>query len=222
MSAMHGSRGSHIHNEAAYSAATRRRIIENALKTWRANTPAHEEIEEFLDQKGVTLDHSGVDRGSQWFAVRKYNDGFVGSMARALDMYGKLTEKQTAAIIESIEKEKARRVEWQAQREAKNLLKEFIGVEGEDITLNLKMIFSAERFGEFGRSVFCILIDDNENTVIYSGSAGILANLEKGESATVTAKVKTHGVRDGVKQTVIQRPREPKAPKIKKPAKGAA
>jgi hypothetical protein len=41
--------------------------------------------------------------------------------------------------------------------------------------------------------------------VIYKGKSFDFPT--KGNTATVTATVKEHGVRDGVKQTVIQRPK---------------
>jgi hypothetical protein len=55
--------------------------------------------------------------------------------------------------------------------------------------------------------------DADKNVVIYKGTSDAVGwSLEgqprgKGDSLTITATVKEHGVREGVKQTIIQRPK---------------
>ena len=59
--------------------------------------------------------------------------------------------------------------------------------------------------GIYGSNYIHICEDDQQNVVIYKGKAADFPL--KGETATIVATVKDHGVRDGVKQTIIQRPK---------------
>jgi hypothetical protein len=54
----------------------------------------------------------------------------------------------------------------------------------------------------YGSSYLHVCRDDNQNIIIYKGSQ----YWGSGAQVNCTAKVKEHGVRDGVKQTIIQRP----------------
>jgi hypothetical protein len=85
----------HIENEAAYVAAIKRNIIQNAQKTWRINTHRAEEIEETIqDGRVFDLDESTV----------VYKENFIGSMAKSFDTFGKLTEKQCSAVLSGIDR----------------------------------------------------------------------------------------------------------------------
>ena len=57
----------------------------------------------------------------------------------------------------------------------------------------------------FGTVFINICEDTDKNIIIYKGNAIGFPN--KGETATIKATIKEHGVRNGVKQTVIQRPK---------------
>jgi hypothetical protein len=69
----------------------------------------------------------------------------------------------------------------------------------------------------FGTSYIYIMEDANQNTVIYKGTSKAVAwTLDgafrvKGDTLTITATIKDHGVREGVKQTIIERPKAVKA-----------
>jgi hypothetical protein len=80
-----------------------------------------------------------------------------------------------------------------------------VGTAGEKITITLKVVHIVELEGSFGTVYINICEDADNNTIIYKGNAKGFP--EKGETATITATVKDHGVRNGVKQTVIQRPK---------------
>jgi hypothetical protein len=97
-----------IENPVAYENAVKRNIIANANKTWYAKTPRASEIDEALNA-GRTHNAYGNISG--------YVEGFIGSMAEAYDKYGKLTEKQSQAILKGIDATIARKAEW-ADKEA--------------------------------------------------------------------------------------------------------
>lgn len=185
-----------IENPVAYENAIKRNIIANAQKTWRANTERASEIESALIA-GISYNDRGDFKG--------YNDDFMGSMAEAFYTYGKLSPKQSEAILKGIDARAARKAEWADKKAAIDATRAFVGTVGEKITLTLKVVHIVELDGSFGTVYINICEDADNNTIIYKGNAKGFPN--KDETATITATVKEHGVRNGVKQTVIQRPK---------------
>jgi len=182
----------------AYEAAIKRNIITNAQKTWAKNTLRSAEIQNAL--------YAGRNEHS-------YEENFIGSLAKAFDTYGKLSEKQSAAILKGIDARQAKKVEWANKDAELNAKREFLGVVGEKITLTLtikKVIFWESTFGT---QYLYILEDAQQNVVIYKGNAKVFCVNEAGEernegsTVTVIATVKEHSLRNEVKQTVIQRPK---------------
>jgi hypothetical protein len=185
-----------IENPVAYENAVKRNIIANANKTWYAKTPRASEIDEALNAGRM---HNAYGN------ISGYVEGFIGSMAEAYDKYGKLTEKQSEAILKGIDARAARKAEWADKKAAIDATRAFVGTVGEKITITLKVVHIVELDGSFGTIYINICEDADNNTIIYKGNAKGFP--EKGETATITATVKEHGVRNGVKQTVIQRPK---------------
>lgn len=195
-----------IENEAAYERARKRSILSNANKTWRLNNPRHEEIEDAL--------HAGrieSDRG-----CTGYKDDFMGSMASAFDTYGKLTPNQCAAILKGIDARAARKAEWANEKAVLDAKRTHVGTVGQKVTLTLTIVHYVVLNGMYGTTYIHIMEDADKNVVIYKGNSEAVGWTPegqargKGDTFTVTATVKEHGVRDGVKQTVIQRPKVPK------------
>lgn len=91
-----------------------------------------------------------------------------------------------------------------------------VGTVGEKIALELTVQHIVV-FPGYYANVHChILKDDNGNVVIYKKSGGRIVKgrsmgrnieVQKGDKITLEAKVKSHGEREGVKQTVIERPK---------------
>jgi hypothetical protein len=193
---------SHIEYPEAYAAARKRNIIFNARKTWLANTPRAHEI---LDAVDSARDYNG--RGAT-----TYKEGFAGAMAFALDTYGKLTPKQSEAVLKGIDARAARKAEWASKQAALDADRAHVGTVGEKITLTLTIAHVVVLEGAYGTTFIYITEDANKNVVIYKGNSNVVAwtpdgvPRAKGDTFTVTATIKEHGVRNGVKQTVIQRP----------------
>ena len=186
-----------IDNPAAYAAATTARIIANAKKTFCKTYEDYAEIEDFLSL-GVEVDE--YDR-------KIYKDNFVGSLAAAYANYGKLSEKQVAAVRKCIADRNARKIEWASKQAAIDAAREHIGTVGEKVTLTLtlkKVINVENKFGVIGIFIF---EDTEKNVVIYKGNSSAVWELAEGEVVTLKASIKEHGVRNGVKQTLIQRPK---------------
>ena len=186
-----------IDNPAAYAAATTARIIANANKTFCKTYEDYAEIEAFLSL-GVEVDED--DR-------KTYKDNFVGSLAAAYANYGKLSEKQVAAVRKCIADRNARKIEWASKQAAIDAAREHIGTVGEKVTLTLtlkKVINVENKFGVVGIFIF---EDTEKNVLIYKGNSSAVWELAEGEVVTLKASIKEHGVRNGVKQTLIQRPK---------------
>jgi hypothetical protein len=194
----------HIENPQAYRKAVHRNIIANAQKTWRANTERAVEIEDAL--------HAGVncnDRGD----MIGFGDDFMGKMAEAFHTWGKLSPKQCEAILKGIDARAARKAEWADKKAALDANRQHVGTVGEKITLTLTIGHIVVLDGMYGTNYIYIMEDADKNVVIYKGTSDAVGwSLEgqprgKGDSLTITATVKEHGVREGVKQTIIQRPK---------------
>jgi len=187
-----------IFDEAAYDSAIKRNILENARKTWRASTERAGEIEDALV--------SGRNGGS-------YTEDFIGSLAKAFDSFGKLTPNQSAAVLKGIDARAARRAEWKDKQAVIDAAREHIGIVGEKASLSLiikKIIHMqgvAFSYRDSGITTLYIMEDAQNNVVIYKGNSAAFDSAEEGQLITLTATIKEHGVRNGVKQTIIQRPK---------------
>jgi hypothetical protein len=185
----------------AYEAAIKRNIISNAKKTWSKNTPRSEEIENALNG-GRT--------------EKSYSKNFIGSLAYAYDTYGKLSPKQCESILKGIDAGIARKVEWADKKALLDANRQHVGTVGEKITLTLTVGHIVELDSAYGPTYIYIMEDADKNVVIYKGVSDAVGFTPegklrgKGDSLTIIATVKDHGVRDGVKQTIIQRPKNPK------------
>lgn len=187
-----------IENEAAYAAAIKRNIIANAQKTWRTNTPRAGEIESAIEAGRTFSDYGTLT----------YADNFLGSLAEAFDTYGKLSPAQCAAVLKGIDTRAQRRAEWNDQRAALDARRQHLGEIGQKITLKLTVRKIIEFETVFGWNNLFIMEDAEQNVVIYKGNSAAFAEVNEGETITITATVKDHGTRDGTKQTVIQRPKQ--------------
>jgi hypothetical protein len=195
-----------IENPVAYERARHRNIIANAQLTFSRTYPEFREILDFIAAGRKYKDNQ----------VCGYEEGFLGSLAHAYDTYGKLTSGQVGAVMKSIEKRNARRAEWADKKAALDATRQHVGTVGEKITFTLTIRHIVTLDGTYGTSYIYIMEDADQNVVIYKGNSDVVfmgadgLPRGKGDTFTITATVKEHGVRDGVKQTVIQRPKAPK------------
>lgn len=187
----------HIENEAAYEAAKWANIKANRAKGARAKwLAAHADAEELNDW--LFNPHHPL----AFYA----NGEFLGSIRKALNEWGGLTDGQHAAVAKSY----ARAQELLASRDAKRAVQlaadaqtSHVGTVGErrDFTLTAERVHSFD--GQFGTTYITIFRDGDNNVIVYKGSVAF----ERGEKVTGKATIKAHEVRDGVPQTIIARPK---------------
>lgn len=103
----------------------------------------------------------------------------------------------TARQIEMVEGEVAKR--------AKNAASAFVGNVGDKLTLTVTVerIITLPDYG-YGKNYINLLRDQAGNMLVYKGLSDIG---QQGETVNLKATVKEHSIRDGVHQTVIQRPK---------------
>lgn len=201
-----------IHDETAYDNAIKRNIWENANKTFHRTFERSYEVERWL---------INIEFDKFWS-----NNEFALSLYNAWDRFGKLTEGQYNAVCKIIDKQAARQAEWDAKREAdknaKNATLEHVGVVGERMQFELTVVAIIEYdrpqfyYNDSGIGYITIMEDAAGNKVVYMNTLSekrtkdngmtYYMPAEKGDTVLFMAKVKEHGVRDGAKQTIVQRP----------------
>ena len=184
-----------ITDPLAYERAVKRNILENAHKTWSRTHEDWLEIENYLD----------------WAYSTVGNDAFSWKMADSLNQYGKLTEKQTQAVRDSMARSATRRVERAekraAQIEADKAASNWVGEEKQRMMFtDLECVYTTEWDGDYGRTYIYICTDTDKNKIVLKVTKDL--EIEKGYVFSVKATVAAHEERDGVKQTRINRPAE--------------
>ena len=202
----------YIENHTAWSQARARNIWNNANKTFHRTFERSVEVETWL---------INIENDRFWST-----NEFAMSLYGAWERYGKLTEGQYNAVCKIIDKAAARQAEWDAKREAdknaKNATLEHVGVVGERMQFELKVVavieFDRPKFHYYDSGVGYITImeDAAGNKVVYMNQLSekgeddygceTWRTADKGDTVLFMAKVKEHGVRDGAKQTIVQRP----------------
>ncbi len=177
-----------IENEAAYEAATRRNIINNARKTFMKRERA-------LDV--VNWVHSS--RGS-----------FAASLSESLINYGKLTDKQFAAVLRCIDRDAEKKAEWETKRLEAASRSQFVGTVGEKLTLTnvtveAVLTVDAAQFSYYDRASqeIYLMRDEAGNRIVYRSKADL--DVQKGDIVNVTGRVKAHNNFRDENQTLLTR-----------------
>ena len=185
--------GMGIYDEAAYERAIARNIRDNAYKTWSRTHEDFADLHNYLDWAYETLG----------------NDSFLWKMADSLSQYGKLTEKQTQAVRDSLARSNARKAERAAAIESqKKLDRDNSGYVGELkqrlVFKHLTCVHTTGWETDYGYTFLYVCSDEEQNKIIMKVTTD--QGIEKGDVFDVKATVVEHSERDGVKQTRINRP----------------
>jgi hypothetical protein len=194
-----------IMNESRYEAAKQRNIANNRrIGGERRFKAAHADAQILIDYINQNVSDKQIDRGM----TKLPNASFIDACWCSLQEWGGLTDNMAAAVRKNI----AQREERKAEFRAKNLASQHIGIVGERRDFNLTITFITEFQTQFGITTVFGLRDSNGNIVIYKGSSA-LYNADnqlavKGDTVAFKATIKEHGERDGVKQTILSRPKQ--------------
>lgn len=211
-------RGAIIENEAAYQAAIHRNIINNAKKTWRKNNAdTCDSIEAFINEGRHENKHGYY-----------YDANFVGSLAKAFDIYGKLSDKQCQAVLSSIAKREEKRQAWVKALEEQKARSEYLGVANEKMTgrafVEAMLLVDAPSYGYYDSSSAYVYImrDEAGNKIVYKSKSCLAFKFDNkkntpnywqnmyidvmaGMTIDFTATIKAHTESKGEKQTIVQR-----------------
>ncbi|KPK59034.1 MAG: hypothetical protein AMJ59_12740 [Gammaproteobacteria bacterium SG8_31] len=197
-----------IENEAAYEAAIERNIANNRRKTGARKFAAlFEDATAIIDFVETRVSDAQVAHWAR-FGRGMEEASFIDACWAGLQTFGGLTEKQGLAVRSII----AKNAERKAQYRAEALTKVHVGTVGERRDFDLTVRFVTDFETQFGITNVFVMEDAEGNVVVYKG-AGSLYNADgqfavKGDKISVKATVKEHGERDGVKQTIIARPKQ--------------
>ena len=170
--------------EANYYPSIERYKMENACKTRSKKFHSeHPEIIEFLNDHGTTLDRNFIDK-----------------MYVAWLEYGGLTDNQVKAVKKIIDK----KAERKANYERLNALSSHVGVVGDRENFTCVVCGTADYETAYG-TTYVKIMKQGDDIIIWKGT-GDMASVGKGDTVNFWAKIKEHGVRDGVHQTIVQRP----------------
>lgn len=136
----------------------------------------------------------------------------IGTQAAIDQLQGNDWQEGVRSMLATLYRRAAaeRQAAFEAKKAAERAVSQHVGAVGErrDWVLTVQHVhsYSIDSFRGYGSETRHISIcrDADGNVVIYKGSYALGA---KGEVVMLKASVKEHGERDGVKQTVIQRPK---------------
>lgn len=123
-------------------------------------------------------------------------NSFLRDMIQNLAQWGNLSARQLEAVescFAVIDRTEAARANSQ-----------YVGAVGDKITLTITVERIIVLESQFGANYITIARDEQGNAITYKGKTDIG---NKGDTNTVKASVKEHTVYNGIKQTVIQRPK---------------
>lgn len=150
-------------------------------KNWIASDDRAQEIIDFL--KGYSAEQDA---------------GFFCAVQYGICRFGQPTDKMRDKMVAILDQRKAQEAEW-AKKDAAS---QHVGTVGERQFFEFNVTIVSSWDGMYGTTYLHVCRDRDGNIIIYKGSRPWKA----GDKITCMAKVKEHGDREGVKQTVIQRP----------------
>jgi predicted peroxiredoxin len=130
-------------------------------------------------------------------ATLKTPSDFIANVFEQGVKKGVLSERQIEAVKVAVERGTKKATEAGVSQH--------VGQIGDRLTLPLTVAFVTSYDTVFGTCFVTILNDIEGNVLVYKGNKTLAP---KGEKTTVTATIKEHGDRDGVKQTIISRPKQ--------------
>ena len=170
-------------------AAQEKRDAKKAAKQAAADAAARAKIDALAEQFNAA--NPGL---IDWLRAKKGD--FFESLSEQFAKRGTLSDAQVSALVRIREQD--------AERAAKGTDSQHVGVVGDRhrLVLCVRLVRSFESV--YGIIWLHVCEDADGNVVVYKGSKELAA---RGETVTVDATVTEHGEREGVKQTIIKRPK---------------
>jgi hypothetical protein len=133
----------------------------------------------------------------------RYEEATICDIVIKLIKYGSISEAQTGFIRKLLVQIDAR-AQRQADYMARHGGSQHVGVIGDRHSFSVKIRFVKSFETAFGMLFIHVMDDAQGNVIVYKGSKELG---EKGQSLSLVATVSEHGEREGIKQTIIKRPK---------------
>jgi len=132
--------------------------------------------------------------------AREQKSDFHQSLVQQFDKRGSLSEAQVSALLRSRQQasERAAKVAQQAA------ISNHVGVIGDRHQFSVTIRFVKSFETAFGMLFIHVMDDAQGNVIVYKGNKELGS---KGDALSLVATVAEHGERDGIKQTIIKRPK---------------
>ena len=180
-----------IEDEERYRAGVERRIRRNAAKTRAiklfAFTEVYPDVVEFLT--------------TQKFKPEGFGE-LLCSFQDQLNTFGRLSDKQAVVVRRAIARREENKQVRAAERAEKSVTAEWVGTVGERRLFTLTVRHRYSREGQMGTYWVNIMEDSQGNVFIYRGN-----RWEIGAVVEFKATIKAHDTYQGLKQTVLNRPK---------------
>jgi hypothetical protein len=187
----------YVENEAAYIRATEARIAANRVKGgYKRFSAAHADADVLIDYVESRVSDAQIAYGLN----KRPDASFIDACWVGIRTFGGLTDNQAQAVRNSI----AKAAERKAAAKAADALSEHVGIIGARSDFELVLTFYTSFDGTFGTTHIHGFKDATGNVFIYKGIKKL--PVERGEQIKIKATIKEHGIRDGVKQTILARP----------------
>ena len=182
--------------------------VENAFRAARTEAEALRKSTKGKLLAKAKLAEAGLDRAWDIYeatnrAAFRYEETTITDIVGKLVRYGSISDAQQGFIAKLLANLDTRAAA-DAERAAKGARSKHVGVVGDRhrLVLNVRLVRSFESV--YGIIWLHVCDDQDGNVVVYKGSKELAA---RGETVTVDATVTEHGEREGVKQTIIKRPK---------------
>lgn len=187
---------------------TRQERLFTAVELARVNKAAVTRAARKAEAHRVAVEQAEVARAAQEAAYRAQHADFLAKIGTLCTGTGSdFWDRLAADLLLAFRSPTARQIELvntEVAKRAANAASGFVGAVGDKITLTLTVERIIVIDGYYGTDYITIARDEQGNVVTYKGRANLGG---KGDTATVKASVKEHTLYNGVKQTVIQRPK---------------
>lgn len=130
----------------------------------------------------------------------------LGDIVGKLVRFGSISDKQVAFVRNLVAK-----IDAPADTKPVGPVSQFLGTIDQRMTFTARIMFKTCFEGGYGMTYVCGLKDASGNVIIVKGSNplgyGSPKIVDKGDTVTFKATIKKHNVREGVNQTIVNRPK---------------
>ena len=182
--------------------------VDDAFRAARTEADALRKAKKGKLLAKATLAEAGLDRAWDIYAATeraafRYEETTISDIVGKLVRYGSISDAQQGFLAKLLAKLDTRAAA-DAERAAKAAASQHVGVVGDRhrLVLRVRLVRSFE--SAYGIIWLHVCEDVDGNVVVYKGSKELAL---RGETVTVDATVAEHGEREGVRQTVIKRPK---------------